>query len=1768
MKEDIAIIGMSCRFPGANNVDEFWNNLISGKESISFFSREELEESGISAELLDMPNYVRAKGCLDKAELFDASFFGISPRDAQTMDPQHKVFLECCWEALENAGYWSENEAGRVSIIAGTSGFNIDSYFQHHLSTNESIKQSIGDYQLNLNNGSDFVSTRASYKFNFTGPSYTLQAGCSTSLIAVSQACQSLLNYQCDTAVVGAVAISLPIRTGYLYHPGMILSPDGHCRAFDKDAQGTVLGNGIGVVVLKRLTEAQASGDHIYAVIKGFAINNDGAEKIGYTAPSELGQAAVIAEALGMAECEPESIGYIETHGTATKQGDPIEISGLKSVFSDNYEGKTQCILGSVKTNIGHLDAAAGMAGLIKTVLCLYHKTIPPTLHFQTINPEIDLSDTPFHINNSLMHWDAPATHARRAAVSSFGIGGTNTHIVLEEILQSPVENKTPDPDWVIIPLSAKTESALKLQQNHLLEYLIRHPTSSLADIAYTYQVGRKPFEYKSALITKEIEDAIVSLRDHNEQRLLMHSPTCVDTSDESLKKAFHLAEQWFSDDAPLWQAGKTHFRNRIPLPTYPFERIKHWVDIGQKNNSADIKQVEPETKPLTSVSKTLPEIQDVIIKTWEKYLHLEDIQPNDNFFELGGDSIAGIQISLCLQQLWQIECPTNTLFNHSRAVDLAAYIYSLIITSNKTVSTPISVPSESAPLSFSQQRMWFLEQYEAGIYNVPIAIQLDGPLNIRALEYSFNCVLEQHQALRIYFKLDDQATPIQSIHSFSPIELQVEPIDEAEISYALHRASHHIFNLLTGPLFRINLFRLHSEKHILMINQHHVVCDGWSLRILLQDMSIFYHAYLVGKTLPLATATYQYLDFCRDQKLWTQDQKFHRNIAFWQQKLADIQPLDLLTDYPRPYIEKHAGKSIYIQLGSELTAHLKTLSREKNTTLFVMLLSALNILLYKYTNQTDIVLGTPVANRNQSAIKDLFGLFVNTLVIRNDLSNNPRYLDLLEKIHQTCIEAFEHQDIPFEKIIDNLNIERDTSRNSLFQVLMIFQNYCDRLEPTFTHIQSKLIPNHYDVAQMDLTFHIIEAESGLNCRIEYNTSLFNSTTIEKMATHFKSVLQSIVKNPHESISHFSILNPTERQSMLVDWNATSNDNLPKTTLHALFEQQVARTPNAIAILYENQTLTYQELNNKADQLAYTLLNKFTESDQFFNHQPLIGLCIERNTDMIVGILGILKSGAAYVPLDLSHPDQRLRSILDEAKIELIVTKLDIIKKRPYLFPHTKNNIFMDELRSDLPEPTNRVTVVPDTLAYTLFTSGSTGKPKGVAVEHQNVVNLLTDIIIKLGVSSTDSLLSVSSYAFDISILEFFLPLISGAQLHLLSTEQTKIPSKLVACIESHKKCIVQATPTTWEMIVDSLSNIQTELTVLTGGEALNKLLAGKLLKYAHKVWNVYGPTETTIWSTFHELHDQDDYAIIGRGFANTQVYVLDEFLNVLPAGIPGELYIGGKGLARGYLNQPELTKNFFIQNPFNNDRIYKTGDMVRWRHDGRLEYIGRCDSQIKIRGYRIDLQEVEIVLDLCVGIKSSVCAVQNINNMPQLVAYYCLSIDSDILQMSDLLFIEQLRNELALKLPDYMIPAYFMRLQTFPINVSGKIDRRRLPIPDLAYLSNGTTNVLPKNHYEQLIFDIWRSILKIEDIDIDRSFFLLGGNSLLIVQVHAQLIKQGYQTNITDHFQYPTIRMLARKLATLDQAPLTASEPRTNRRTFSSYKQRTKAKSALLTEG
>ncbi|GAB1541024.1 hypothetical protein NUACC21_36930 [Scytonema sp. NUACC21] len=937
---------------------------------------------------------------------------------------------------------------------------------------------------------------------------------------------------------------------------------------------------------------------------------------------------------------------------------------------------------------------------------------------------------------------------------------------------------------------------------------------------------------------------------------------------------------------------------------------------------------------------------------------------------------------------------------------------------------------NEHIPLSFAQQRMWFLQQLDvnSSFYNLPAAMRFEGNLDVTALEYSFNYIISRHETLRTNF-IQVNGQPFQVIHprrslKLTLVDLQSERELESYCQQLAIEETQRPFDLSADPLVRASLFKLTETEHVLLLVMHHIISDGWSMGVLIREIAAVYQAVCSQKPFALPKLSVQYADFAIWQQQWLQQEELTKQLAYWKEKLAGATALlELPTDRPRPAVQTYRGATEKFALTKELSSALAALSQQQGVTLFMTLLAAFQILLYRYSNQTDICVGTPIGNRNGKEIEGLIGLFLNTLVLRSDLSGNPSFSNLLSQVRQVALDAYAHQDLPFEQLVEQLQPERSLSYTPLFQVMFVLL-----VAPTsqlqLPGLTLSPFPIESFTAKFDLTLSLENANTGLIGYLEYNTDLFDAATIARMVEHYQTLLSAVVANPHQKISELPLLTGKEKQQILVEWNGTQVDYPKQLCLHSLFEQQVEKTPDAVAVVFENEQLTYSQLNAKANQLAHHLGELGVEPEE------LVAICVERSIEMLVGLLAILKAGGAYVPLDPIYPSERLTYILEDSGVKVLLTQQTVANLLPEIHGHI---VYLDSYLPVHQSSSNpNIHVCADNLAYAIYTSGSTGRPKGVQIPHRAVVNFLNSMSAQPGIVPEDVLVAVTTITFDIAALELFLPLSKGARL-VLTRDLIADGGQSTAALGTSSATIMQGTPATWRALLQAGFLGNRQLKILCGGEALDRELAVQLLERGDSLWNMYGPTETTIWSAVSQVHPDSGAVSIGRAIANTQFYILDANLQPVPVGVAGELHIGGDCLARGYLSRPELTAEKFIPNPFSSqpgERLYKTGDLVRYKSNGNIEYIGRIDHQVKVRGFRIELGEIESILSQHPTVQQAIVIAKEIGGDKRLVGYV-------VPQAQVTPAIGELRSFLKQLLPEYMVPSYFVVLNAFPLTIN-----------------------------------------------------------------------------------------------------------------------------------
>ncbi len=1153
-------------------------------------------------------------------------------------------------------------------------------------------------------------------------------------------------------------------------------------------------------------------------------------------------------------------------------------------------------------------------------------------------------------------------------------------------------------------------------------------------------------------------------------------------------------------------------------------------------------------------------ELETILLHIWQDALHLKKISVFDSFFQLGGDSLKAAYFINRMQKQLNVDLNVAIMFELKHIAGLSQYLIenfpdsvlefvqsnlhqskiskAFIAKLKESSEQVINKHSAYLPferiernttleLSFAQQRLWFLDNLEPGKanYNIPTALRIQGNLSETSLVKALHALVQRHESLRTVFNAED-GKAFQTI--LDSVDFQVYrqdfsemPLKKAETAALKYCKEESVkpFDLTKGPLFRSGLLKLANEDFILMLNMHHIVSDGWSIGVIVKDILAFYSTFSMNIKPKLEPLAFQYVDYAAWQRKFFSGDVLNQEIDFWKKELMDVpELLELPTDRPRPSIQTFKGDRIRFDLGKELTTQINALAANVQTTAFTVLMTAFQLLLYRYSNEETIVVGTPVANRTRPELEPMIGFFINTLAIRGDFYPNQTFSTLLTQLKKRTADAFAHQNLPFEKLVDSLNTPRSLSHNPLFQVMFAYQPQFLQ-DNTIQNLAFKPVEIDTGIAKFDITLSMAEHNKIIGGEWEYNTDLFDQSTMERMLGHFKNLIQSATENPHLSIQALPLLKVQETELLLNEFNDVPPVSAPQDScLHTLFEKQTLLSPDAPALVYKNQVLSYAELNKKANQLAHFLIGKGIRSESF------VGLSVSRSFEMVIGVLGILKAGAAYVPMDPAYPIDRLRYMAEDTGLKLILTQK---KYTPTLNSFHAELIELDQQWSKIAEQSsdNPLTnVQPQNMCYVIYTSGSTGKPKGVLLQHNTVINLAYDYIDMFNLEPGKRAIQYFSYSFDGSVGDFFKVLLSGASLYLVAEDEMAPENGLTSLIRDNRLTNAILPPSILSVLpADKFPDLQM---VASGGDVCTPELVKHWSK-GRKFWNAYGPTETSVCATWYltnKLPENASNIPIGKPIPNYRIYILDPLLNPTPLGVPGEMYIGGVGVARGYLNRPELSAERFIPDPYSSEpgsRMYASGDLCRYLPDGNIEFLGRIDQQVKIRGFRIELGEIESNLMHHPQISDAIVLAKGAPGNKKLAAYL-------VCQGNEKPTINNLKIFLKDFLPEYMVPAFFIFLEEMPVAATGKVDKKALPEPEVTREQLESEFVAPSNEKEEILVRIWKDLLGNEKIGIRDNFFELGGDSILSIQVVARANQAGLKITPKQMFVNPTIEGLA----------------------------------------
>ncbi|HEJ2901646.1 pyoverdine non-ribosomal peptide synthetase PvdD [Pseudomonas aeruginosa] len=1103
-------------------------------------------------------------------------------------------------------------------------------------------------------------------------------------------------------------------------------------------------------------------------------------------------------------------------------------------------------------------------------------------------------------------------------------------------------------------------------------------------------------------------------------------------------------------------------------------------------------------------------ELEQRIAAIWSEILGVERVGLDDNFFELGGHSLLATRVISRVRQEQQLDASLKALFE--RPV-LEAFAQGLERTTDAVSTIPLADRQQPLALSFAQERQWFLWQLEpeSAAYHIPSALRLRGRLDVDALQRSFDSLVARHETLRTRFRLEGGRS-YQQVQPAVSVSIEREQFGEEGLIERIQAIVVQPFDLERGPLLRVNLLQLAEDDHVLVLVQHHIVSDGWSMQVMVEELVQLYAGYSQGLDVVLPALPIQYADYALWQRSWMEAGEKERQLAYWTGLLGGEQPvLELPFDRPRPARQSHRGAQLGFELPRELVEAVRALAQREGASSFMLLLASFQALLYRYSGQADIRVGVPIANRNRVETERLIGFFVNTQVLKADLDGRMGFDELLAQARQRALEAQAHQDLPFEQLVEALQPERNASHNPLFQVLFNHQSEIRSVTPEVQLEDLRLEGLAWDgqTAQFDLTLDIQEDENGIWASFDYATDLFDASTVERLAGHWRNLLRGIVANPRQRLGELPLLDAPERRQTLSEWNPAQRECAVQGTLQQRFEEQARQRPQAVALILDEQRLSYGELNARANRLAHCLIARGVGAD------VPVGLALERSLDMLVGLLAILKAGGAYLPLDPAAPEERLAHILDDSGVRLLLTQghlLEHLPRQAGVEVLAIDGLVLDGYAESDPLPT----LSADNLAYVIYTSGSTGKPKGTLLTHRNALRLFSATEAWFGFDERDVWTLFHSYAFDFSVWEIFGALLYGGRLVIVPQWVSRSPEDFYRLLCREGVTVLNQTPSAFKqlMAVACSADMATQQPalryVIFGGEALDlQSLRPWFQRFGDRqpqLVNMYGITETTVHVTYRPVSEADLegglVSPIGGTIPDLSWYILDRDLNPVPRGAVGELYIGRAGLARGYLRRPGLSATRFVPNPFPGgagERLYRTGDLARFQADGNIEYIGRIDHQVKVRGFRIELGEIEAALAGLAGVRDAVVLAHDGVGGTQLAGYVVADSAEDAERLR-----ESLRESLKRQLPDYMVPAHLMLLERMPLTVNGKLDRQALPQPD-ASLSQQAYRA-PGSELEQRIAAIWAEILGVERVGLDDNFFELGGHSLLLLMLKERI--------------------------------------------------------------
>ncbi|MFD2679426.1 amino acid adenylation domain-containing protein [Bacillus seohaeanensis] len=1269
-------------------------------------------------------------------------------------------------------------------------------------------------------------------------------------------------------------------------------------------------------------------------------------------------------------------------------------------------------------------------------------------------------------------------------------------------------------------PFSAEKDSKL-YKTGDIVKYL---PDGNIEFIGRSdFQIKLRGFRIELGEIeeilrqNKVIKESVVLLKEakNNDKKLV-----CYYTTEESISK----------------REIKTDLSKKLPnymIPSVFIEMDKFPLTSNGKIDRAKLPAPKKQDLGLGEYVSPRNDLEETLASIWEDVLDIEKIGIYDHFFELGGHSLLATQVISRIFKKLKKRITIQELFESPTIAKLAKHLLECEQINDSDLIVKKQKSDGRSPLSLAQKRLWFLHQLEPEnvAYNIPFAYQITGPLNYEHLEKSLNKVMERHESLRTTFKEENgEAIQVVQTESYTSIEvINIADLSskESELTNILKKESWVPFDLEKGPMLRAKVIKTSATSHVLLLVVHHIAFDGWSEKLFLEELNAIYSSLENGQSAKLPELRVQYSDFSDWQQSWIDRESIKKQKAYWREKLkGELPVLEIPTDYPRPLEQTTKGNSITFELPEKLSIQLKELSQKENTTLYMTFLAAFKALLYRYTGQKDILIGTPVGGRNREEIERLIGFFVNTIVIRTELKQNQTFEKYLNQVKQACLAAYANQEVPFEKLVEEIQPERNLSHNPIFQAMFIYHNK-DQSNRNSFYIGKEEIVVSKEHTKFDLTLFIEDQGNRIVGEIQYKTAIYKQRKIEQFLDHFLNLLDTVSINPEMQIDYIPILSKREKQNF-VEMASNSKGFSDLKSIYTLFEDQVKFTPEAVALQFKNESISYKELEQKANKLAQYLIEK-----KGIQKNSIVGVYCGKSIDVVISILAVLRSGACLLPIDVNYPKSRQEYMVNHSKPEAILTAKQYVLDAESIF--SGETIVVDEENYLETESNCQFEVDPNNSAYIIYTSGSTGDPKAIVNRHIGVTNYLTFMKQKFGINPKDVVLQLASLSVDGFLRDLIGPLTAGAKIILVEDEKVKDHDHLLSLIDTNKvTCLLSTVPSMLKVLASSAMekglNYESVRLIFSSGEVLNNQTIKIVLnRFIHtKLVNLYGPTECTLTTTFKYMDKQPSFTYdVGKPIDNMFVFILDKHLQPVPTGVLGEIYIGGVGITKGYYNNPVQTEQSFISNPYSDDDmpLYKTGDVGLYLPNGNIELKGRIDRQTKIRGFRIEMDEVERIIVTHPAVHTASVLVKENKQQEKYLEGYILPNEGQELNLVEVF--TYLRNNC----PDYMVPAYLNIIHSLPKTPNGKVDRKRLH--EVTVRSNLNHSVEPaKNDTEEKILNIWNELLDKENISVNDNFFEVGGHSLLATQIISKIRRNlDLEVPLLYLFKYPTIRQLSMQL-------------------------------------